>query len=89
MKWFRRRFRKGIRVSEHAGFSLNAFGRKGFVMQVLEAGLDKSRISCLLRHQDPRMMDPYAEFQTRPLKGALDKVQGFSEFASHLTGKTG
>ena len=81
---FNRAARKvGLRVS------LNEFGRKSFAMQVLEAGLDKSMVSYLLRHQDPRMIDHYAEFQTRPLKGALDKVQGFDGFASHLTRRTG
>ncbi len=89
MQLFRRRFRKRIRVSEHAGFSLNESGGKSFAMQVLKAGLDKSMFSYLLRHQDPRMMDHYEEFRTKPLKGALDTVRDFNGFASSLTEKTG
>jgi integrase len=58
---FNRAARKvGLKVS------LNEFGRKSFAMQVLEAGLDKSMVSYLLRHQDPRMIDHYAEFRTKP-----------------------
>ena len=57
-------------------------------MQALEAGLDKSMVSYLLRHQDTRMIDHYADFRTRPLNGALDKVQGFDGFASYLTMNT-
>jgi len=49
-------------------------------MQVLEAGIDKSMVSYLLPHQDPCIVDHYAEFQTNPLKGALDKGQGFNGF---------
>jgi integrase len=55
--------------------SLNEFGRKSFAMQVLGAGIDKAVVSHLLRHQDPRMIDHYAEYQTQPLKSVLDKVQ--------------
>ena len=32
-------------------------------------------VSHLLRYQDPRMIDHYAEYQTAPLKSALDRVQ--------------
>jgi len=49
-------------------------------MQVMEAGLDKSMVSYLPRHQDPCIVDHYAEFQSNPLKGALDKGQGFNGF---------
>jgi|GEM_PF-5335396 len=55
--------------------SLNEFGRKSFAMKVLGAGIDKAVVSHLLRHQDPRMIDHYAEYQTQPLKSVLDKVQ--------------
>ena len=53
--------------------SLNEWGRKSFAMQALQS-LDKSMVSHLLRHQDPRMIDHYAEYQTEPLKSALDKL---------------
>lgn len=39
----------------------------------------KGMVSHLLRHQDPRMIDHYAEYQTEPLKSALDKVQRISK----------
>ncbi len=79
------------RVTRKVGLTVSRieFGRKSFAMQVLEAGLDKSMVSCLLRHQDLRMVDPYAEFRTKPLKGVLDKGQDFGGCASHLTGKRG
>ena len=77
---FNRATRKvGLRVSR------NEFERRHFAMQVLEAGLDKSMVSYLFRHQDPRRIDPCAESRTKPLKGALDKDQGFNGRASHLT----
>jgi hypothetical protein len=43
-------------------------------MQALQS-IEKGMVSHLLRHQDPRMIDHYAEYQTEPLKSALDKVQ--------------
>ena len=67
------------RAARKAGIniSLNNFGRHSFAMQTL-AHVDKGMVSHLLRHQDPRMIDHYAEYQTKPLKSALDKVQSIS-----------
>ncbi len=58
-------------------------------MRMLE-NMDKGIVSHLLRHQDPRMIDHYAEYKTSPLKSMLDKVQVLKpELVSNLTGKTG
>jgi len=62
--------------------SLTEFGRKSFAMGMLQQ-LDKGIVSHLLRHQDPRMIDHYAEYQTAPLKSALDKVQMIREKEKH------
>lgn len=64
------------RASKKAGIeiSLNEWGRKSFVMQALQS-IDKGMVSHLLRHQDLRMIDHYAEYQTEPLKSALDRIQ--------------
>lgn len=62
--------------------SLNNFGRHSFAMQTLKA-MDKGMVSHLLRHQDPRMVDHYAEYQTAPLKSMLDKVQTFNSQSTH------
>lgn len=43
-------------------------------MQALQS-IEKGMVSHLLRHQDLRMIDHYAEYQTEPLKSALDKIQ--------------
>ena len=59
-------------------FTLKHYFRHSFAMNVLKE-LDKGMVSHLLRHQDPRMIDHYAEYQTDPLKVALDKVQGIRE----------
>ncbi len=73
---------------KRAGFfnlTLNEFGRKSFAMEMLNGGIDKSQVSYLLRHQDGRMIDHYAEYQTAPLKSVLDSVQGFDQFAHKNT----
>jgi hypothetical protein len=54
--------------------NLNKWGRKSFAIQALQS-IEKGMVSHLLRHQDPRMIDHYAEYQTEPLKSALDKIQ--------------
>jgi integrase len=64
------------RAAKKAGIeiNLNEWGRKSFAMQALQS-IEKGMVSHLLRHQDPRMIDHYAEYQTEPLKSALDKIQ--------------
>ncbi len=59
---------------EFVKIALNNYGRHSFAMQTLE-GLDKGMVSHLLRHQDPRTIEHYAEYQTAPLKSALDKIR--------------
>jgi hypothetical protein len=64
------------RVAKKAGIeiNLNEWGRKSFAMQALQS-IEKGMVSHLLRYQDPRMIDHYAEYQTEPLKSALDKIK--------------
>jgi len=64
---------------------LKHFFRQSFAMNCLNSGMEKGMVSHLLRHQDPRMIDHYAEYQTAPLKSALDKIQTLSEFATDQT----
>ena len=74
------------RASKKAGINvaLNEFGRKSFAMQMLR-GMDKGIVSHLLRHQDPRMIDHYAEYQVNPLKSVVDKVQSVKSFDAICT----
>jgi len=44
-------------------------------MTLLQQGVPKEMVSRLLRHQDPRTIDHYGEYQTSPLKSVLDKIQ--------------
>lgn len=66
------------RAREKAGISkrlqLKNFFRQSFAMNLLEQGVPKEMVSRLLRHQDPRTIDHYGEYQTNPLKSMLDKV---------------
>jgi len=57
------------RAAKKAGIdiSLNECGRKSFAMHALQS-IEKGIVSHILRHQDPRMIDHYAEYQTEPLK---------------------
>ena len=77
------------RAVNQLGFvvSVTEFGRKSFATQMLRE-MDKGTVSYLLRHQDPKMIDHYAEYQTAPLKSVLDRIQRLPEFASNLTEKT-
>jgi hypothetical protein len=52
-------------------------------MQALQS-IEKGMVSHLLRHQDPRMIDHYAEYQTEPLKSALDKIQNIKDMNKKL-----
>lgn len=67
------------RARDKAGISkslqLRQFFRHSFAMNLLEQGVPKEIVSRLLRHQDPRTIDHYGEYQTNPLKSVLDKVQ--------------
>jgi len=54
---------------------LRQFFRQSFAMNLLEHGVAKEMVSRLLRHQDPRTIDHYGEYQTHPLKSVLDRVQ--------------
>ncbi len=69
------------RAAKKAGIniSLNEWGRKSFAMQALQS-IEKGMVSHLLRHQDPRMIDHYAEYQTEPLKSVLDKIQNIGNY---------
>lgn len=65
-------FRKA-RAKVGINVSLNEWGRKSSAMEWLQV-MDKSMVSYLLRHSDPRMIDHYAEYLTAPMKRILDKV---------------
>lgn len=71
---FNKIFNRAKKLAGFPNLKLNEFGRKSFAMQTL-AHMEKGMVSHLLRHQDPRMIDHYAEYQTAPLKSALDKIQ--------------
>lgn len=64
------------RVAKRLGIKicLNEWGRKSFANQMLKV-MDRGLVSHLLRHQDPRMIEHYAEYQTDPIKSILDKLQ--------------
>jgi len=64
--------------------SLNEWGRKSFANQMLKV-MDRGMVSHLLRHQDPRMIEHYAEYQTAPIKSILDKVQSTGFDLAHIT----
>jgi integrase len=49
--------------------------RHSFACQLLNNGVDKSIVSRLLRHSDPRMIERYAEYQMNPLKAAVENVR--------------
>lgn len=83
-KQFNRIFNRATRKAG-VKIRLNEFGRKSFAMQMLKE-MDRGIVSFLLRHQDPRMIDHYAEYQTDPIKSKLDKVQ---QFTRDLTVKQG
>jgi len=46
-------------------------------MQALQS-IEKGMVSHLLRHQDLRMIDHYAEYQTESLKSALHKLRNIN-----------
>lgn len=54
---------------------LREFFRQSFAMDLLNQGIAKEIVSRLLRHQDPRTIDHYAEYKTNPLRDILNKVQ--------------
>jgi len=61
---------------------LKEFFRQSFAMNALNQGVPKEMVSRLLRHQDPRTIEHYAEYLTSPLKSALDKIQPASDLQS-------
>ena len=51
--------------------------RHSYATQLLNSGVEKARVSRLLRHSDPKMIEKYAEYETDSLETDAGKVKRF------------
>jgi len=49
--------------------------RHSFACQLLNSGMDKGKVSRLLRHSDIRMIERYAEYELEPLANDIDNIR--------------